>query len=131
MFGFLSQFKLMIVGGLAFVSLSAVCWGLYNAKEVAQARLGIEVAQRAATEAALVSSTAFIGELNQRIILAKKEAVQYQEEVTKIKIGYTELQGKFESHKGREAAILRKPKVVNISFCCLDLLIWLLWASQY
>ena len=113
MFGIVSQFKLAIASGIALVSLSAVCWGLYNAKEVAQARLGIEVAQRAATEAALVSSNAFIEDLNQRIILAKKESVQYQEEVSKIKVDYSELQGKFESHKGREAAILRKPQVVN------------------
>ena len=113
MFAILSQFKLLIASGLAIVSLSVVCWGLYNAKEVAQARLGIEVAQRAATEAALVSSAAFIEDLNQRIILAKKESVKYQEEVSKIKVDYSELQGKFESHMGREASILRKPQVVN------------------
>ena len=113
MFGFLGQFKLAIASGIALVSLSAVCWGLYNAKEVAEARLGIEVAQRAATEAALVSSTAFIEDLNERIILAKKEAVKYQGEVSQIKLDYSELQGKFEGHKGREATILRKPKVVN------------------
>lgn len=113
MFAILSQFKLLIASGLALVSLSAVCWGLYNAKEVAEYRLGIEVAQSASYEAALESSYDSIKELNERIILAKKQAVQYQEEVSKIKAGYSDLESKLEGHKGREEAILAKPKVVN------------------
>lgn len=113
MFAILSQFKLLIASGVALVSLSAVCYGLYNAKEVAEARLGIEVAQRASYEAALESSGEHIKELNDRIALAKKQAVQYQEEVSKIKVDYSELQSKLESHKGREEAILAKPQVVN------------------
>lgn len=113
MLAILSQFKLLIASGIALVSLSAVCYGLYNAKEVAEYRLGIEVAQRSSYEAALKDSYEAIQDLNKRIDVAKQEAIKYQEEVKDIKLDYSELQSKYESHKGREEAILKKPQVVN------------------
>lgn len=113
MLAILSQFKLLIASGIALVSLSAVCYGLYNAKEVAEYRLGIEVAQRSSYEAALKDSYEAIQDLNKRIDVAKQEAIKYQEEVKDIKLDYSELQSKYGSHKGREEAILKKPQVVN------------------
>lgn len=108
-----SSTKLLIGSGLVILSLLGASYGLYNAKVKAEYQLGILRAEKASYEAALISSTNVIIDLNNRIIKSKQESVDYQNESLNIKKQYNSLQEKFDSHKGRDEAIINNPKLMN------------------